>query len=191
MWRLSVKLFGLILVLLCLVSLFLLPIIVRADGPPLIIVQQLYEIDWSKRIAYNVTDTGTHVLDGMRDTIVCDHGGKYTNIHWGMIFIHPPFSLNNSEDGWTFSNNVWSRRVFFTIGVVNSSGILFYPEDIPPEFIVYHMADLPSHIHTMLQLFNSRIGQPLYSPTYDFNNDGIINMRDITITIKNFALHSP
>lgn len=183
------KLFGLALVLLCLISLFLLPIIVRADGPPLIIVQQLYEIDWNKRIAYNVTDTGTYVLDGMRDTIVCDHGGEYTNIHWGRIFVS--FGFNNSENEWTFSNNVWSRRVFFTIGIVNSSGMVFIPEDIPPEFIVYHMADLPSHIHTMQQLFNSRIGQPLYSSTYDFNSDGIINLRDISITIKNFALHSP
>ena len=188
MWGLSVKLFGLALVLLCLISLFLLPIIVRADDPPILIEDRVYGIDWNEHIAYNVTDTGTFVLDGSRDIIICDHERTYTNVHWMRIFVYP---FNASENGWTFSNNVWSRRVFFTIGIVDSSGMVFIPEDMPPDFIVYHMADFPSHIHTMLQLFNSRIGQPLYSPTYDFNNDGITNMRDISITIKNFALHSP
>jgi len=95
-----------------------------------------------------------------------------------------------SDRGWTFSGNVWSRRVFFTIGIVNASGMTVREEDIPPEFTVYKMAHIPFDID-MIQKFNSRIEQTHFHSMFDFNNDGIINMRDISITIRNFALHSP
>jgi len=186
-----VKLFGLAMVLLCLISLFLLPIIVRADDPPVLVNERADEIDWNEHVVYNITDTGTYAMHQMGNMIVCDHGETYRNMIIGQLILLSGLSGTYASDrGWTFSGNVWSRRVFFTIGIVNASGMTVREEDIPPEFTVYKMAHIPFDID-MIQKFNSRIEQTHFHSMFDFNNDGIINMRDISITIRNFALHSP
>ncbi len=66
---------------------------------------------------------------------------------------------------------------------------MVFPEIPLPQFVVYNMAHIPFDVD-MIRLFNSRIGQSLSSSTYDFNNDGIVNMRDIATTIRKSVLLS-
>jgi len=187
------------LILLCVIGFISLPIFASASSPRVLhnINSNSAGLDWTQHVVRNVTGTGTLIANDAGVIIVCDNGESYTNrFGLGVTVVNPN-----------------TRRVFFTIGIVDLSGIVLIPETPPQSYVVYQMQDLPQDADfiSVSKLFGATqkavtfspislvIIQPVinglmsrksvygldYNASYDLNSDGIINLRDIAMAVRN------
>ena len=191
------------LILLCLVGFLSLPILVKASSS-----RVSYNLRsssdgwdfWNQLVVRNITGTGTITVDNYGTTIFCDNGESFTN----------PFGM------YAIIADKGSKRVFFTIGIIDLSNTVLIPETTPIYFVEYQMIDLPQEADyvSVSKLFGATqktfmlscpangpvIPLPWgygimykrsvygldYSASYDLNSDDTINMRDIAMAVTNF-----
>ena len=161
------------LVLLCLLGFLALPLGV---GRGFSDVPLPSHHDYSAYVTKNVTDTGTYADDFFAARIICDHGGTYDNLY--PTGVTPIFTTSQPV----------ARRVYFKIGIITGLGGI--PENMPPQFIVYQMKDLPGRadVVSVCNSFCSRVGQAKYDANLDFDGNGVINIRDVSTAARFFYL---
>jgi len=164
----------LVLVLLCIFSLF--PLTIHAQ---ILETQCLCETVLSNshvqlEVLYNVSDTGdAFFIQGPRAIIMSDHHGNITFYYdfsfYGMMGEFPP-----------------PKRVVFRLGILEP--FLMFPEGSYWLVEAYFLEDLPkdADIVSLVKLFGCKLGQGTYDSGFDLDSNNIINMRDIARAVLNF-----
>jgi len=162
---------ALVLVLLCIFSLFPLTISTQIETrclcEPVLSTSQV-----QLEVLYNVSDTGdAFFIQGNDVIIMSDHHGNITFCYDDTFSMTPPPP---------------PKRVVFKLGIFEP--FFYVPEGFHWCVEPYFLEDLPkdADIVSLVTLFGCRLGQVTYDSGFDLDSNNIINMRDIAKAILNF-----
>jgi len=160
----------LVLVLLCIFSLF--PLTISAQIETRCLCEPVLSTSHVQlEVLYNVSDTGdAFFIQGNDVIIMSDHHGNITFCYDDTFSMTPPPP----------------KRVVFKLGIFEP--FFHVPEGFHWCVKAYFLEDLPkdADIVSLVKMFGCRFGQATYDSGFDLDSNNIINMRDIAKAILNF-----